>query len=337
MNKRLIALTVLCSAAGAAAAQSSVTVYGIVDVGVSRIDDGSTKTTSMDSGILNGSRIGFRGEEDLGGGLSASFRLENGYSVDDGRMRQGGRLFGRQAWVGLNGSFGTVRLGRQDNPIHTALDSIDPFGTGLAGNIEFIFNGYDSRSDNIVSYIAPKMGGFYASVVYGLGEVPDSTSTGRLVGGMVGFKTGNFNVVLSHHNQNVADAGLDVGNEKTTMIGGVYNFGVVKAHAAYAQNKGDRLGVETTDSHDAMIGFTVPFGASTVMGSYSRKEGKLAARDKTELLALGYTYSLSKRTTLYTSYGVMRNNDTGTLGVDGGTVVAGDDPKIFNVGLQHRF
>jgi predicted porin len=339
MKKSLLAIALIGAvvAPAAALAQTNVTIYGIADVGISRVNNGTSRLTSMDSGILNGSRLGFRGSEDLGGGLSASFQLENGYSVDNGTLRQGGRLWGRQAWVGLNGGFGSVRLGRQDNPIHRALDAIDPFGTGLAGNIENVFNGYDSRSDNVVSYLTPTVGGFFGQLAYGFGEVPGSTSAGRLLAGLAGYKQGPFNIQLAHHNQNIVTAGAAAGNDKTTMLGGVYNFDVAKLHLAYAQNRGDRRGVATTDSHDMMVGVTVPVGPGTVLGSFVRKENRLGLRPSSDQLALGYTYSLSKRTTLYTSYGRIHNDAGGTLGPDGSTVASGATASVFDVGLQHRF
>ena len=336
MKKSLLAIF-MTGAAVSAWAQTNVSIYGVADVGLHRVNNGTTSVLSLDSGILNGSRIGFRGTEDLGGGLSASFQLENGFSVDNGTLRQGGRLWGRQSWVGLNGSFGSVRLGRQDNPIHRALDAIDPFGTGLSGNIENIFNGYDSRSDNMVTYLTPTVGGFSGQLAYGLGEVPGSASTGRLLGGLAGYKQGPINVQLAHHNQHTTAAGADTGSEKSTMVGGVYDFKVAKAHVAYAKNRGDRLGANTTDSRDTMLGVTVPAGPGTILGSYVRKDSRLGLRPTTSLLALGYTYSLSKRTTLYTSYGRYNNDSAGTLGPDGSTIAAGANATSIDVGLQHRF
>jgi predicted porin len=337
MKKSLLAIALTGGMAASASAQTNVTIYGIVDVGINHVNDGNTSTTSMDTGILSGSRFGLRGTEDLGGGMSASFELENGFSTDNGTLRQGGRLWGRHSWVGLNGDLGSVRLGRQDNPIHRALDSVDPFGTGLTGNIENVFNSYDSRSDNIISYLTPNVGGFFGQVSYGLGEVPGSTSAGRLLAGLAGYRQGPVNVQLAYHSQNIVTSGADAGNDKTTMLGAVYNFGVVKLHAAYAQNRGDRLGVATTDSRDTMIGLTVPAGAGNILAGWVRKDSRLGTRPTSDLLALGYTYSLSRRTTLYTSYGRNRNDDGGTLGPDGSTIAPGASASSFDLGIQHRF
>eukprot|EP01040_Poterioochromonas_malhamensis_P026971 gene26971-34042_t len=106
MKKSLLALSLL-SAFGVASAQSSVTMYGVVDAGITYDNGPSAGTvTKLESGIESGSRLGFRGTEDLGSGLKALFVLEQGFDIDTGRSGQGGRLFGRQAWVGLNSEYG---------------------------------------------------------------------------------------------------------------------------------------------------------------------------------------------------------------------------------------
>jgi predicted porin len=126
MKKSLLTLA-LVSVTGAATAQTGLTIYGIVDAAIA-YDKGVSaedKSWRLQSGQQSGSRLGFRGTEDLGGGLSAVFTLENGFNVDDGTLGQSTasvtRLFGRQAWVGLNGGFGSVRLGRQQTPLYNAL------------------------------------------------------------------------------------------------------------------------------------------------------------------------------------------------------------------------
>jgi predicted porin len=336
MKKSLLALAVLGAFAGAASAQTNVSIYGIADAGISRFDNGVAKSTRLDSGAQSGSRIGFTGSEDLGGGLSAIFTLENGFSIDDGTMGQGGRLFGRQAFVGLRGGFGAVKFGRQYNPIRPALESIDPFGFGLAGNISNVFNPYGERADNTINYSTPNLNGFSGQLAYSLGEVAGSSSTGRQIGASAGYANGPINVVLAHHNQNLVTGVVDNGNAKTTLLGGTYDFGVAKAHAAYALNKGDTAaGVDNVDSRDMMVGVSAPVGAAgTVMASYIRRNDELVANRDANQWALGYTHSLSKRTNLYTSYARVKNDAASTLG---SAAAAGRDPSIFNVGIRHKF
>jgi predicted porin len=336
MKKSLLALAVLGGFAGLASAQSNVTVYGVADAGINRTDNGVLKTTGLESGLQSGSRIGFRGVEDLGGGLSAIFTLENGFSIDTGTLGQGGRLFGRQAFVGLNSGIGAIKFGRQYNPIRTALESVDPFAFGLAGQIQNVFNPYGERADNTINYSTPNISGFSAQLAYSLGEVPGSTSTGRQIGASAGYANGPINVLIAHHNQNLVAAGANAGNAKTTMLGATYDFGVVKAHGAYAWNKGHTAaGVDNVDSRDMMLGVSAPVGgAGTILASYIRRSDKIVDNRDASQWALGYTHNLSKRTNLYTSYGSIRNDGLATVG---GAAAPGADPSTFNVGIRHRF
>lgn len=342
MKKSLLALAVLGAFAGAASAQTNVTVYGLVDVGVqytkTKVDGvGSTSLTEMASGMQSGSRLGFKGSEDLGGGLSAIFTLENGFNADTGALAEGTALFNRQAWVGLKGNFGTVKFGRQYTPIHLAVDSVDPFSTGLAGDMSSnAFDTYGVRMSNTINYSLPNMGGFYGEVAYGLGEVADSTSTGRQIGLSAGYANGPLNAVFAYHNQNlttgVAPAVVDDGEDKAYFFGATYDFKVVKAHAAYSQNKGEAAdGTTDYKSRSYMVGVSAPVGAAgTVLASFQRADDRLSD-DKFDVFALGYTHNLSKRTNLYTSYSHSKLVSFDTLGLP--------DVKAnkFNVGVRHQF
>lgn len=343
MKKSLVALAVLSAFAGVASAQTNVTIYGIVDAGVAYIDNGAannSKTWAVNSGQQSGSRLGFKGVEDLGGGLSAIFTLENGFNVDDGMQGQGGRLFGRQAFVGLNGGFGAVKLGRQYNPIRLAVESVDPFSLGLAGSAGQVFSLYGERADNTLNYTTPKLGGFTGQVAYSFGEVAGNTSAGRQVGFSGSYANGPIAAVLAYHKQNltttVGGATVENGDAKTTMLGGTYNFGVAKAHLAYAWNKGSNAaGATSIDSKDLLVGLSAPVGgAGTVMASYIRRSDDVGANRDSKLWALGYSYSLSKRTNLYTSYGKVNNDANVRLG---GAAANGANPSAFNVGIRHRF
>ena len=342
MKKTLIALSVTAALSGSAFAQTNVTIYGVADAGLAYSDNGApnnSKTLGLNSGLQSGSRIGFKGTEDLGGGLKAIFTLENGFSIDSGTLGQGGRLFGRQAFVGLSGGFGAVKLGRQYNPIRKSLESIDPFAFGLAGNISNLFDAHGERADNTINYSTPNMGGFSGQLAFSLGEIAGSTSAGRQLGLSAEYAAGPVKVAFAHHDRNLT-GGTPVaptGESRSTMLGGTYDFKIVKAHAAYAVNKGDTAaGVTNIDSSDMMLGMSAPFGASTVMASYMRKSNDLTANADSNIWALGYTYSLSKRTNLYTSYARVSNDALATVGL-GGNAGAGRDPSTFNIGVRHKF
>jgi Outer membrane protein (porin) len=131
MKKSLLALAALGAFAGVAHAQSSVTLYGIIDEGFNiNTNSGGKHLYNLSSGVLQGSRFGLRGTEDLGGGLKAIFVLENGFDVNNGKLGQGGLMFGRQAYVGLSSQFGTVTLGRQYDSV---VDYVGPLEAGDNG------------------------------------------------------------------------------------------------------------------------------------------------------------------------------------------------------------
>ena len=340
MKKSLLALAVFGAFAGVAAAQTNVTIYGVADVGIAREDNGRQTVTRVDSSNQSGSRLGFKGTEDLGGGLSAIFTLESGFDISNGASSQGGRLFGRQAWVGLNGGFGSVKLGRQYTPIHLALDSIDPFATGITGGADgtgagiiSLFNPYGVRMDNAINY-SIGMSGFSAQVAYGLGEVAGNNDALRQYGASLGYANGPLNVVLAHHNANgglpAAPALPVIFNSKTTMLGATYDFNIVKVHGAYAMNKGDA----GLDTRDAMLGLTVPVGAAgAFLIDYIRKTDKNFANSDSAQAAIGYTHSLSKRTNLYTSY----SRNTNDRFVSRNAAGNGLTDTLFNVGVRHKF
>jgi predicted porin len=336
MKKSLLALAVLGSFAGAASAQTNVTIYGIVDLGISHDNNGGAagSVTRMDSGILNGSRLGFMGSEDLGGGLSASFALENGFAADNGTLAQGGRLFGRQAWLGLNGGFGSVRLGRQMTPVYASSATFDPFVDALAGDSARLFNYSGSRIDNAISYNYDA-NGFRGQLMYGFGETAGNTSANRAIAALAGYKNGPVDVVLTYTGVNDA-TGNTTG--KTTMLGGNYNFGPAAVYAAYAWNKDVAApsGAVTAgaDSRNALLGVAVPVSAAgTFKASWIRLSDKAVANADANQIAIGYVHDLSKRTAVYTSFSRTANDSGAKYNTDTG----GATDKLFNVGIRHKF
>ena len=349
MKKLPLAFAMLAAFAGSAAAQSNVTIYGLIDGGVEHQSGGAAgSVTKVTSGVQNASRIGFKGTEDLGGGLSALFTLENGFALDTGAMLQGGALFGRQAFVGLKGGFGTVTLGRQYTPIFTSLCGvIDPFACGLAGNAANLMSqggtaatGGGPRTNNAIKYAAPVISGVMAEVTYGLGETAGDTAALRTLGGQVGYAAGPLVVRLAHNNVNNATATL---RSKVTTLGAKYDFGMAAVHFAYAINKNAVAGntsVAQADTRDTMIGLSAPFAKGTVLASYIRKSDQTVAGNDANQFALGYTYALSKRTNLYTSFAridnTVANNAVGFY-TAGNATDAGSGDRSFNVGVRHTF
>ncbi len=330
MKKSLLALTILGAFSGAAFAQSSVTVYGIVDLGVGSERNATQTKTSLLSGVQSGSRLGFKGTEDLGGGMSAIFQIENGFAADTGNGLQTSTtspnmIFGRRATVGLTGDFGAVNLGRRNTPYFNAMDSVDPMSVGFAGNATNIFATTGIRMNNSVFYTTPNFNGVTAEVAYGFGEVPGDTSASRQIGGSIAYVGGPVSVALAHHNVNDTTA---TDSAKNTVITGKYDFNVAIAHLAYARN----TGTGTADNNDLLVGVTLPFGAHSIMASYIRKDDKSVANADAKQAALAYTYALSKRTNLYASYAKISNDNGATFKTNGGF---GD--REANFGIRHKF
>jgi predicted porin len=328
LKKTIVALAALGTLAGTACAQSSVTIYGIVDAAITRTDNGANTTTTLDSGKQSGSRIGFKGTEDLGGGLSLIFDMENGFNVDTGAQADSNRLFNRQAWIGLNGGFGTIKAGRQFTPVYANLATIDPFGDALAGDSARIFNTeYEgSRFDNNLTYHY-EASGIRSELQYSFGEVAGNSSANRAIGGFAGYKNGPLDAVLTYTKVNNA-TGTD--DRRTWLLGGNYDFGVIKPYVAYATVKGPA----SADVRDWLLGLTSPVGAAgTVMASFAKKNNRAISNADAKQWAIGYAHALSKRTNLYTSYGRLSNDSASALRVP----VAGNTASEFNVGIRHLF
>ncbi|MDP3708620.1 MAG: porin [Polaromonas sp.] len=344
----------LALAAGTASAQSSVTLFGVVDANLRNVDNsGVGSNTSMTSGGLNSSRFGFRGVEDLGGGLKAGFWLESDIASDTGMTSVDGRLFSRRSTVSLMGNFGEVRLGRDYNP--TGLDTFsgDPFfavgvggATGSSGVARFSYgplaqaNYY--RSDNLISYFTPNIAGFYGSVGFSLDEgvnlsnLPAGNQARKYAGGRLGYANGPIDATVSY---GATDVDITGGKYKTTSIGGSYDFGVAKLMGRYFRDELVAVGKENR----ILLGVTVPVGAHLIRASYNRSDATggtdaYNASDATKL-ALGYVHNLSKRTALYGTLARISNKGGATFAIAGGNsgMAAGGKSTGYEMGLKHSF
>lgn len=349
MKKSLIALAVL-AASGAAMAQSSVTMFGVVDLGVSHysVEDGVSQT-AMSNGGLAGSRLGFRGVEDLGGGLTANFHLEGALTADNGKggSSGGGFDFQRRSTVGLGGAFGEVRLGRDYTPTFWNDTVFDPFGTsGVGGNVVStarggLGNANYVRANNSINYFLPgKLGGFYGQAMYAFDEALSTTagSPGRYAGARLGYANGPVDVAIAYGKTDGATpptaAAPDV---KSWNLGASYNLGIVKLMGEYAR---DKVTVATTDTTTKgfLLGLTAPVGPGEVKLAYSRAETEAAGSDpRSSKLAVGYVYNLSKRTAVYASAARLNNDNGATRALGGLTGVANKDSTGYDFGLRHSF
>jgi predicted porin len=355
MKKMLFSATVCLTITGGAMAQTNVLVYGLLDVGVVRESGGPAgSVVKLDSGLQYGSRLGFLGTEDLGGGNSALFHMESGFDVSSGALQQGGLLFGRQLYAGIkNTSYGGLTFGRQYSTMFFSLGSIDPFGGGLAGTVTNLMSAGSKavasggsgagRMNNAVKYKAPVLAGFTGELSYALGEVAGDNRANRQLDGSIGYSAGSLTLVLAHNRVENA-TGTDTA--KVTFLGGKYNFGPMILSLGAAVNKGAftaSSNIVNPDSRDYLIGVTVPYGAGSFLASYIRKQDRSSDNNDANQMALGYTYALSKRTNLYTSWARMSNSRPNTAGNAGGfytvghALSAGTGDKAFNVGIRHTF
>ena len=350
MKKSLTALAAL-TVTGLACAQSSVTLFGVVDAGVSYqsatsrnaitgITSKQSQWSLANSGY-NSSRIGFRGTEDLGGGLAASFWLEAPITNDDGAT--GIANFNRRSTVSLSGGFGEVRLGRDYTATFWNDTVFDPFGTNgsgtnvisTVGGSTGIGNSNYARASNMVAYfLPPNLGGFYGQVQYSLNEnvrtsatdltAATSSSAGRYIGGRFGYANGLLDVALAA-GQNVAvDTTALTRKVQTVNLGASYDFGPVKlfGELSNVQNKFDTGLTNTHDSYKGyLIGATVPVGPGLIRASYSAVRynegatGLYGEDPRVNKLALGYVHNLSKRTALYATVARVSNrNDAAYTG-----------------------
>lgn len=344
MKKSLIALAVLASS-GAAMAQSSVTLYGVVDTSI-----GYVKGQESVSGMLNSgnatSRLGFRGTEDLGNGLKAEFVVEGELQPDDGTS--GGLNFKRQSTVGLSGSFGQVRLGRALTASYNAVSRYDLFGTvGLGSTLAWAGSqtGYQNRSNNMISYISPKFSGFGVGIDYGFGE-KEANRDGRNMGVGATYDNGPLSLGLGYDRQNNVsntDAGIANTDLKTWQLGGSYNFGVAKLLAFYKNTKYNEVATGddfTLKSYN--LGVSVPVGAAGEVKATYNNYKISDDGGKANQFSLGYVHNMSKRTALYGTYAYLKNKDGANFGLNGaftGVKGANDSGKMhgIQVGVRHAF
>ena len=372
MKKSLIALAVL-AASGAAMAQSSVTLFGVVDATIRYVDGGTNGNIwSLTNSGYNSSRLGFRGTEDLGGGLSASFWLEAGVNNDNGTGSASstnntvagsasantgtqGLTFNRRSTVSLAGSWGELRLGRDYVPYFWNTTIFDPFGTngvGAVSNFTLVGlglltgNSLNStaagvRASNSIGYFMPNISGFYGQAMYAMGE-----QNNKLVGGASNPAGSNGNVGSVRIGYANGPVDIAYGWGATTWapslqyqvnnVGASWNFGVAKALFLWNQEASDTPASGTVRSNTYMIGATMPLGAGELKGSYTWGNSTNDGVDGSQI-ALGYVYNLSKRTALYTTYSYI-NNDGKTasynMGINPGLK---NSTYGFDFGVKHSF
>jgi predicted porin len=379
MKKSLIALALIGAFSSAAVAQSNVTMYGILDVnymwqeGPTNVGTSAApriqqeSTNAINGGHQSGNRWGVRGTESLGGGLNAIFALEAGFNIDSGTSGQGGRLFGRQAYAGVSGGWGSVVAGRlatfsSGTGDFDMIGRVDPFltGFGLAGAQNTLISMNALRVDNTVAYVSPTFAGFKAGVGYstridGAETAPSGTNTKATIFG-ANWASGPFFAAITYDIVNGSNA-TSLPDQKHLQIGGTWDIASFRLHAAWADQTNIAFlptpstggsgsfillpaGLQNFDATSWLLGATwTVTPAFKVFGSYQAfdADGKSVRTGNTvtnfepdyNVWGIGTTYNLSRRTNLYASY-AWRDVD-GTL--SGNTA----NSKQLAIGVRHLF
>lgn len=329
MKKSLVALAVLGAFAGVAQAQSSVTLYGIADVWVGSTRNGAPGTSSvteMGSGGLSTSRIGFKGTEDLGGGLSVVFGLEAGLNIDVGQSNAGGALqFNRQSYIGFAGGFGEIIAGK----VWTAYDDIEAAAHQLAGASDFAVeyavmdsgNLYQGNPNNGFKYTSPDFGGFSGAVSYSLDE--NTAASNNVTAFHVKYANGPIYAGLAYQDEGSTT------DLKYTRINGSYDFGVAQLLLTFGRVK-EAVGA----ANEYSIGVNFPVSpALMVSAGYAvhNPNSTYSTNPDGERkgFGVGATYALSKRTTAYAAYT--------TANTDDAAGVRTNETRLLGVGVRHSF
>ena len=337
MKKTLIAVAAL-SAMAASAMAANVTVYGKIDQGLqiqSQKTDGFDRTTTWQgvSGVSSGSRWGLKGTEEIADGYTVGFVLESGFDGMTGKSGQDSRLFGRDAFVTLGTPFGSLTVGRTGMLSDGCTGDIvsgpaSPFGTtyGIAAATTTSFVGLgETRTDRAVRYVSPKFAGvqFHAEYANMNGEA--TASTKKRYGGVgVSYANGPFYAAIAAETIKQA-AGVTADDPQIYSIAANYDFGVAKVFGGYQYAKDSVWGGEKLNA--GTLGVSAPVAGGTVMASIAYAKGDNDRKLTTG--AIGYKYSLSKRTYIYTDLAYAQE--------DAATTEVTTKTTQFNVGLCHNF
>lgn len=355
MNKLLIS-SALLTVSTLATAQSSVTLFGIVDTTFKRGSGSTASRTAIGSGGNSSSRLGFRGVEDLGGGMRASFWLESGPNADDGSggttntsnqttgTSGGGALtFGRRATISLGGAWGELRLGRDYSVQYYNRFEFDPFGNNGVGssqtNVGSLGGPVSSRVSNAIMYfLPPNLGGFYGELQYYLGEnashVGATADDGEGGGVRLGYRTGPLNVAAAHARTQYARTAT-TGNISASNIAARYQFGDFIAMGGYYRDTVDTIAGLT--GRGLQIGGTYRVGAGDIKLLLSNYKTTAAGNPETKKISLGYVHNVSKRTAVYSTFARVQNSGGATTALNNSVTGANRSSSGLDIGVRHSF
>lgn len=352
MKNKLMVLGIGALACVHAKAASDIVLYGIADSAITYVSDKQgSSSVELNSGNLNTSRLGLRGREDLGGGLSAIFNFEAGLTVDTGTIGSASTFWNRQSWVGLSSKdMGELKLGYQRPSLYDILGPLShtpPFGSpaaridgaGIAGSSLARFNNTigTTRYSNSIKYNSPDFSGFKVHAFAALGEVSGSSTANSTWNLGLSYKNKNLTAGLSYLTTKCRDAsGCLVNQAKDEVVGlGVgYLFGNVRVNGIYTQQKNAR-NVRGNNANTASISASLPVGAWNLAIGYQVLNDKTALNQDVDQLNFSAVYNLSKRTALYTIIARQTVDNKGIAGISFLSSKASQTQASF--GIRHRF
>jgi len=334
---------------GMASAQSGVTIYGVADVYTEYVKSGANHAARLEDGGLYQSRWGLRGKEELGHGLSAVFTLETGLALDTGNVQQGGRLFGRQAWVGLSSTtWGALTFGRQNTPIYYIEGQSSAFGFSPYGPLGRLQNSgpagssLTARADNSIRYESPDWGGLQGSLLFSFGAErvgpPRDADWLKAIG--LTYSRGPLWLGLAYE-RTYSIASVANADRDERAIGAAYEFPWVKVFANVRQATKWTPGQATLKDQGFHVGALIPFGgAHSILMAYAMQR-TVDTSNRGDQASIGYQYTLSKRTTLYANASKIWNkgkaNYTFSNFPNEVTPTGVSSPRGIMLGMRHLF
>jgi predicted porin len=356
LKKKTLILAATLAACGAASAQSTVTIFGVVDASYSYGSGSTSNKTQLNSGSNTSSRVGFRGTENLGGGMSASFWLEGQFNTDNGagvatntnNQTNGGAIagigggqgftFGRRSTVSLHAPWGEIRMGRDFTSHYLNRSLADVFavvGVGASQpHVGTLGGTVATRASNMIGYYLPaSVGPIYgqAQIYYGENNSGAANSSdGKGYSVRVGYNQGPINVSVAQGNTKYA-----AGDIKSTSVAALYNAGVVRLFSAYLRDANAAPANFTGKGYT--LGAIVPLGTHELKLSLSKYGRDTGLKPETKKTAIGYVHNLSKRTALYATYARVTNSGGATTGLNGAVTAANNGSSGYDLGIRHNF
>ncbi|MGY6153550.1 porin [Paraburkholderia graminis] len=341
MKRTIMGLSVIASACAfnSAYAQSSVTLYGVIDNGIEYRNSAAGTVLRAVSGGLFASRYGLKGSEDIGGGLHVNFQLEQGFSGVTGAASNSAAAFNRQAWVGLSGAFGETRFGLQNTPQYIFINpELDPVAVMSIGSPMNNFNSLTVRVNNAISYFTPTVYGLSAQFMVAMRDSATKPTNGfQFYNAALRYENGPFRIAAGY--EQAANA-AGTSTLKLFNAGASVGIGAARFYLAYHTEHQTDNSIKR-DVYEASGSYAFsPAAQFSVMYGYAHD--RTGQGNNAQQVGLTYAYSLSKRTTLYGSAGFIQNrnqarftlNGTGYTGL---AVAPGADTRGAIIGMVHRF